>query len=228
MNKYNNINVNRLESHATIASLFSDNQNMEFGTELEEVIPETEAEREAREEWEMKAEEAPEIVVFEGTCADIRARLFESPTRTIVIGRENANDNPYDGENSTDELPSELEKACEDATAETEGERDETDEESDGASNLSINWLQNAFATLNWSFSQLDDELKEEFSRQYFALKHRLLLRGRELGIKFDNKPRCNREYLLEEEEYEWFKPRFREIKKVNTSAKNYFKKMMK
>ena len=202
--------------NAYIGRLFC-NEGLDFGDSLQmqfEQAPELDVEKEARAEWEEKPAMPPELFIFTSTVRDIAAQLFDEAPRISIQGTNEAKSSEdYDG-GDLEDAPSILEQEAEAAEAETEGERDGAEGivDSLNENHLNENWLRNAYSELIWAYDQLCSDAKNELNRVYKRLKKALLNRARDEGITLrPNDFRKNRTYLLDEEEYEMFKPQFRD-----------------
>ncbi len=202
---------------AYLSQLFGDNRGIDFGESLAmqlQELPELEPEAESRAEWEEKPALPPELFVFQSTCRDIAARIFDEAPRISITGTREANSSDtYDG-GDIDEAPSALEQEADAENAEPDGERDGAEGVVDSINELHVseNWLRNAYSELLWSYDQLSSDMKNECNRLYRRLKLALLRQAREEGISLRPADfRCNREYLLDVEEAEMFAPRFRD-----------------
>lgn len=188
--------INRLTSHE-VKELFSDDRNVEFGVSIFETTPPEleELYEEERQEWQPKPLPHPAMHIFLTTCEDIKERLFApSEIHAVVIGTED-----YNAEYDAETLGFIAEEE------ETPGERDTTTEQVDNY--LPHRWLQNQYATLEWSYTQLSPDERMEMSNQYKRLKKYLLLRATCVGLKLERDrwfSHC-RDYLLAEEEDDLF-----------------------
>lgn len=206
----------RRSDRAYIRKLFSDDRNTEFGdcmgTQFEQ-LPELDVAKNAREEWEEKPAMPPELYIFTTTAREIAAALFDEAPRISLTGTSEAKSSEsYDGDDY--EAKSVLEQEAEAAEAETDGERDGAEGVVDtlNENHLNENWLRNAYSELIWAYDQLGTDEKNELNRPYKRLKRALLNQAREEGITLrPNDFRSNRTYLLDSEEYEMFKPQFRD-----------------
>lgn len=202
-----------IEPKSEIAELFDSlKSELEFGDAREvarEELFDASAPIGARPEWLEPETEAPEVSNFRILCAEISEKLALRSEDIVVVGAKNANDNPYDGDNETGELPSALEEEFNADNAETSGDRDTTRIEEDAAVNLNV--LQSSYAELKWAWSLLDQEAKTEFKGRYQTLlnKIRSLARNEHISLKA-NVFTSNRDYTLDYEELDLGKPRFR------------------
>lgn len=207
---------------------FKDDGNIEenvFGISIEEILPETEVEQEAREEWEPKAPESPELLVFKSTCSDISAKLYAEQTQEVIIGHSNSTDSHYDGGDY--ESLSTIQREAELNDGDTLGERDQTTSFRDEW--ISAKWLRNAYAEITWSFGLLSPDQQEEFQWRYRRLKKYIALRAKELGIRLAKNDFCNnRDYLLDYEEKDFFQIKEREEDEPRVSAAMEFGKFTK
>lgn len=172
---------------AEIKGLFAKNREVEFGNGLNEFFPkiELDCEVEARKEWEPKPELSPALEVFLGTLADIRELCWDmefagnsvAECYEEVVGYKNANENPYDGD-ETHEQQSLFEKEFNEDNEETKGERDTTTMVSERYTGAYA--LQNAYAMLIWSFGNLSPDEQEEMRGLYMRVKKRIILRAKE------------------------------------------------
>ncbi len=200
--------------NAYIRQMFG-NSELEFGEHIKiEELPELEAEDDSRAEWEEKPALPPELFIFTTTAREIAAQLFDEAPRISVQGTNEAKSSEdYDG-GDIDDDSSVLEQEAEAAEAETDGERDGAEDVVDSLSenHLNENWLRNAYSELIWAYDQLGSDAKNELNRLYKRIKRALLNRARDEGITLrPNDFRKNRTYLLDVEEYDMFKPKFRD-----------------